>query len=116
MNSRQGSEGSCKKNGTSPGGVRNVQGEESADRERRRKNQIIFNIPESTNEQGIEREKEDVDMCYQVFGDVLKVKRSKIEKVRRLGRKQERKVRPTLVRLEASGRCPMVECQRQNAK
>ena len=65
------------------------QREEKEDRERRRKNLTVFNIPESAKEQGKDREKEDTKTCDQVFGDVLNVEKYKIEKVLRLGRKQD---------------------------
>lgn len=76
------------------------QREEKEDRERRRRNVIVFNVPESTQEQGKDREEEDKGMCDQVFGDTLRVEGYRIEKVVRLGKREEGKTRPTLVKLE----------------
>lgn len=76
------------------------QREEKEDRERRRKNLIVFNMPESDKQLGKDREKEDVERCDLVFNNILQVEGCKIEKVFRLGKKQEGKIRPTLVKLE----------------
>lgn len=76
------------------------QKEEKEDRERRRKNVIIFNLPESNKEQGKDRELDDKQTCEQVFERTLNVGGCKIEKVFRLGKKQDAKVRPTMVKFE----------------
>ena len=43
------------------------QREEREDKERRRKNLIVFNMPESTKEQGKDREREDAERCDSVW-------------------------------------------------
>lgn len=72
---------------------------EKEEREMRRNSLIIFNLPESNKNQGRERVKEDANRCEYVFGGVLGVEEYTFDKVIRLGKKQEGKKRPTLVRM-----------------
>ena len=72
---------------------------EKEEREKRRNNLIIFNLPESNKNQGQERVKEDADRCEYVFGGALGVEEYSFDKVIRLGKKQEGRNRPTLVRM-----------------
>lgn len=73
---------------------------EKEEREKRRNNLIIFNLPESNKSEGKERIKEDADRCEFIFGGVLQVEEYNFDKIIRLGKKQEGKTRPTLVRME----------------
>lgn len=54
------------------------QRKEKVDRERRRKNLIVFNMPESTKQIGRDREK-DVERCDLVFSNILQIEGCNIE-------------------------------------
>ncbi|KAK4297337.1 hypothetical protein Pmani_011648 [Petrolisthes manimaculis] len=73
---------------------------EKEDKEKRRNNLIMFNVPESDKEETRDRVKEDTEICEHIFVQKLEVENFKIEKVVRLGKKANGRIRPTLVRVE----------------
>ncbi|KAK7075231.1 hypothetical protein SK128_013118 [Halocaridina rubra] len=73
--------------------------QEKEDRERRSNNVIMFNVPESNKDDSKERVHEDTEICSEVLKESLKVEEVEIEKVYRLGRRQEGKIRPLTVKL-----------------
>ncbi|KAK4304810.1 hypothetical protein Pmani_023245 [Petrolisthes manimaculis] len=76
---------------------------EKEEKERRKNNLIIFNVPESDKEDGKDRAKEDTETCEHIFVHKLEVENFKIEKVVRLRKKTIGKSRPTLVKVEDEG-------------
>ena len=73
--------------------------EEMHDKESRRKNVVLFNVPESTKKETEERECEDKEVCEYVFREGLEVREAKIEKVVRMGNPMSNKKRPMIVTL-----------------
>ena len=71
---------------------------EEQDRQRRMKNVIIFRAPESKKSLPKERENEDINFCQKLMKNGLNIQVN-IEKVIRLGKKDEAKDRPMLVKL-----------------
>ncbi|KAK4319993.1 hypothetical protein Pmani_009115 [Petrolisthes manimaculis] len=74
--------------------------QEKEEREKRKNNLILFNVPESNKEEGKDREKEDVEVCEDLFSRNLQVESFRIEKVIRLGKKTQGRHRPTMVKME----------------
>ena len=68
--------------------------EERDEREKRKRNVIMFNVKESSKEDVKEREKEDIEMCEHVFRDKLGVEGAQVEKAYRLGKRERGKERP----------------------
>ena len=76
---------------------------ESEDKQRRRSNVIVYNVEESTAEDGKERSEEDKGFCQDLMTEVLKVgyEEGDITKVIRLGKKEGGKRRPLLVNFKS---------------
>ena len=70
--------------------------EEKKEEEKRRNNVVMYNIPESGEETGIQREKEDDFRCKRIFEVDIEVRDVEIVKTIRLGRKIDGKMRPVL--------------------
>lgn len=70
--------------------------EESRDEEGRKNNIIIYGVPESTAEDGLERKLDDTKFLCKLFEEAMELDGSStgIGKVIRLGRKSENKDRP----------------------
>ncbi|KAG0729849.1 hypothetical protein GWK47_029494 [Chionoecetes opilio] len=68
--------------------------EEREDKERRRKNVMMFNVEESEKEDVKEREKDDKELCEYVFKEALGVEGAEVVKVYRLGTKSRGRERP----------------------
>ena len=69
------------------------------ERERKRKNVMIFNLRESKHEEAKERYCEDERNCKDIFSNTLGIQQVNIMNVIRLGKKMPNKVRPLLVKL-----------------
>lgn len=88
---------------------------ENQEREKKKKNMIIFNVPESEAQESERRKSEDKEWCRKIFtgedGLGLNIDEEKIIEVIRLGRKvetgevgeNERKPRPILVKMDEVG-------------
>ena len=77
-----------------------IQANEQCDKESRRKNIIIYKIPESNKDRQEDRHKEDISFCMQLFNNALQagVVEEDVVKVFRLGRRAERGAsRPLMV-------------------
>ena len=77
--------------------------QEYEDRQRRKNNIVMYNIPESDKQNAEERQKEDEDFCKDLIESSLEVDNTavKIQKVVRLGREPKQgRTRPTLLVLE----------------
>ena len=74
--------------------------QEMEEREKKKKNIVIYNVPESQHNDPKERQSDDVARCLDIFQNSLKVTEFQVEKVVRLGRREnnERK-RPLLVKM-----------------
>lgn len=73
---------------------------EELEREKRKKNIIVYNLKESENSEATERYKWDVAQCKRIFQQELSQENLKIENLIRLGQKNEARNRPLLVKLE----------------
>ena len=74
--------------------------EEMEERNKRKNNVVLYNVPESQSEGPQERQTDDMVQCCDVFEGSLKVNVS-IESVVRLGKKEEGRKRPLLVKLSS---------------
>ena len=78
--------------------------EEMEEKEAKKKNVIVFNIPEpSKSADPKEREQEDKDACKMIFRDLLRVEDAEIEGICRLGREEAGKKRPVVVTVNEVG-------------
>ncbi|KAK3876630.1 hypothetical protein Pcinc_018603 [Petrolisthes cinctipes] len=78
--------------------------EEMQEKEKRKKNIVMFNVPESEKEPASkEEETEDRGICESIFQDMLKVKDAKIESSFHLGRRSNDKIRPLVIQLNEVG-------------
>lgn len=68
---------------------------EEADKERRKNNIVIYNVPESENDSAIN----DTQQCDRLIRNKLKLEDYEVVDVVRLGRREENKIRPMLVKL-----------------
>lgn len=76
--------------------------EEKEKREKRKKNVVLYNVPESSHNEIQSRIDEDVSMCNDLFENSLRVKEYRIEKVSRLGRpREDNRSRPVLVQMRS---------------
>ncbi|KAK3869368.1 hypothetical protein Pcinc_007875 [Petrolisthes cinctipes] len=74
--------------------------EEKQQREKCKKNIVLYNVPESKQQRLQEKTDEDILKCRDLFENSLKVKQFKIERVLRLGRpREDERNRPILVQL-----------------
>lgn len=70
------------------------------EKERKKKNIVIFNVEESEEKETGKRIQEDMDKCLKIFAQELEVQDLTVEKVIRIGRKsEENKRRPMIVKL-----------------
>ncbi|KAK3887867.1 hypothetical protein Pcinc_008017 [Petrolisthes cinctipes] len=76
---------------------------EREEKERRKNNVVVFNISESRKESNQEREREDRNLCMDLFREKLRVEDAEIEQIFRLGRREEGKTRPLTVKLSKVG-------------
>ena len=72
---------------------------EEIERERRKKNIVIFNLQEPNGSESSERYREDEEKCGKIFVEELNVQDLRIEKLIRIGKKTENRRRPLLVKL-----------------
>lgn len=68
---------------------------------RKRKNLVLYNVPESTRQRGEERQDEDMGKCIDLIENSLQFEKDSIQvtKVMRLGYQREGKIRPMLIKL-----------------
>lgn len=59
--------------------------EEKDDRDKRKKNLVLFNVPESRKEDREERTQEDKELCEKIFKETLGIRGLELEQVHRLG-------------------------------
>ena len=72
---------------------------EDIEKERKKKNIMIFNLRESKKEAAKDRYMEDEENCKKIFTEELEVQNIHIEKVIRIGRADPNKVRPLMVKM-----------------
>ena len=73
--------------------------EEMEERSKRKNNIVLYNVPESTKEDSKERQTDDLVKCCDLFEGSLKVSDIRIEGVIRMGKKENGRKRPLLVKL-----------------
>ncbi|KAK3862749.1 hypothetical protein Pcinc_031414 [Petrolisthes cinctipes] len=73
------------------------------EKEKRKNNVVVFNISESRKEINQEREREDRNLCMDLFREKLRVEDAEMEQIFRLGRREEGKTRPLTVILSKVG-------------
>ena len=73
--------------------------EELEERNRRRNNLVLYNVPESTKEEAKERQSDDLVACCDLIEGSLKVTDFNIETTIRMGKSEDGKKRPLLVKL-----------------
>ncbi|KAK3892679.1 hypothetical protein Pcinc_003472 [Petrolisthes cinctipes] len=76
---------------------------EREEKERRKNNVVVFNITESRKESNQEGEREDRNLCMDLFREKLRVEDAEIEQIFRLERREEGKIRPLTVKLSKVG-------------
>lgn len=80
---------------------------EMKEKEKRKKNLVLFNIPENKKEEASESIKEDQRKCDELFQDILGVKDAEIYQIIRLGRTKPSRTgdrpRPVLVEMNEVG-------------
>ena len=72
---------------------------EEIDKERKKKNLIMFNLPESNEEEATKRYQEDLSRCGKIFTKELEIQDLTLEKVIRIGKKKENGNRPLIIKL-----------------
>ena len=72
---------------------------EEADKERRRDNIVMYNVPEVQQQEPGNIERDDTQHCEDIIRNKLRVEDCNIMQVVRLGRRVENKTRPMLVKL-----------------
>ena len=72
---------------------------EIEERNNRRKNLVIYNIPESESQNPQDRKTDDLVKCCDIFEASLKVTEYEIENTVRLGKKESNRKRPLLVKM-----------------
>ena len=72
---------------------------EIQEKEKKKKNIIIFNIPESKKAEIGDRVSDDKKKCEEVFQGALRIRDAKIERIFRIGRENNGKIRPVIVEL-----------------
>ena len=65
----------------------------------RKKNVVVYNLPESEEEQARDRYKEDEIACRKIF-EVMEMENIEQKQLIRLGKREEYKIRPVLVKLK----------------
>ncbi|MPC77788.1 hypothetical protein E2C01_072255 [Portunus trituberculatus] len=76
----------------------------------KKKNIIVFNVPESKKKETRERVADDVKKCEEVFPEALEVRDAKIERIYRIGKGNNDKARPIIVELnEAEAKWKLVK-------
>ena len=93
--------------------------EEREDRRKRKNNLVLYNAPESNNEESKEREKEDMSLCKDIFQKSVQVNGFKIIKTIRLGKRNpngNNKPRPLLVKMNSENEKWLVLKNAKNLK
>ena len=72
---------------------------EQMEKVQRKKNVVIYNLPESEEEQARDRYKEDEIACRKIF-EVMEMENIEQKQLIRLGKREEYKIRPVLVKLK----------------
>lgn len=86
--------------------------DEVQERERKRKNVVMFNVPESKGKDIGEEVADDMKKCREVF-DALEVREAKIERIYRIGSRKSEKARPIIVELNEVGtKWKLVKCSK----
>ena len=65
----------------------------------RKKNLVVYNLPESEEEQARHRYKEDEIACRKKIFEVMEMENIEQKQLIRLGKRAEYKIRPVLVKL-----------------
>ena len=71
---------------------------EQMEREQKKKNVVVYNLPESKREEARERYREDEEACRTIF-EGIGVEQVEQNQLIRLGKREENKTRPVLVKL-----------------
>ena len=71
---------------------------EQMEREQKKKNVVVYNLPESKSEEARERYREDEEACRTIFEGIW-VEQVEQKQIIRLGKREENKTRPVLVKL-----------------
>ena len=72
---------------------------EQMEKVQRKKNVVVYNLPESEEEQARDRYKEDEIACRKIF-EVMEMENIEQKQLIRLGKREEYKIRPVLVKLK----------------
>ena len=72
---------------------------EQMEKVQRKKNVVVYNLPESEEEQARDRYKEDEIACRKIF-EVMEMENIEQKQLIRLGKREEHKIRPVLVKLK----------------
>ena len=72
---------------------------EQMEKVQRKENVVVYNLPESEEEQAKDRYKEDEAACRKIF-EVMEMENVEQKQLIRLGKREEYKIRPVLVKLK----------------
>ena len=72
---------------------------EQMEKVQRKKNVVVYNLPESEEEQARDRYKEDEIACRKIF-EIMEMENIEQKQLIRLGKREEYKIRPVLVKLK----------------
>ena len=72
---------------------------EQMEKVQRKKNLVVYNLPESEEEQARDRYQEDEIACRKIF-EVMEMENIQQKQLIRLGKREEYKIRPVLVKLK----------------
>ena len=72
---------------------------EEIEKESKKKNIVMFNLPESTEDLASNRYQEDMERCGKIFTRELEIQDLTVEKTIRLGKKKDNGNRPLLIKL-----------------
>ena len=90
--------------------------EELEERNKRKNNVVLYNVPESTKEDPKERQSDDMVRCCDLFEGSLRVMDVKMESTVRMGKKEEGRKRPLLVKLSNENEKKSILANAKNLK
>ena len=76
---------------------------EVQEKEKRKNNIVMFNVPESKEDEAKDTDTKSVAMCESIFHDVIKIRDAKIVRASRIGKGKEGKARPLVLELNDVG-------------
>ena len=90
--------------------------EELGERNKRRNNVVLYNVPESTKEDPKERQSDDMVRCCDLFEGLLRVMDVKMESTVRMGKKEEGRKCLLLVKLSNESEKKSILANAKNLK